>query len=283
MAVVTERTSTTATALPVPFRVRRRYRETPDTWTLELEAPPGEELGYAPGQFTMLYAFGVGEVPISISGDPTAGGPLTQTVRAVGRVTEAICASRAGDTIGVRGPFGTGWPVDVARGQDVVIVAGGIGLAPLRPALYAVLADRAAFGSVSLLYGGRTPADLLFRRELERWRGRLDLDVGVTVDAGTGDWRGSVGLVTKLIGRASFDPGASVAFVCGPEIMMRVTAKALVEQSIPPESVYISMERNMRCAVAHCGHCQYGPTLTCRDGAVYRYDTLAPLLEVREL
>jgi NAD(P)H-flavin reductase len=173
--------------------------------------------------------------------------------------------------------------VEAARGQDVLIVAGGIGLAPLRPALYAVLADRAAFGSVSLLYGSRTPDELLFRQELERWRGRLDLDVGVTVDAGTGDWRGSVGLVTKLIGRASFDPAATVAFVCGPEIMMRVTARALVEQGVAPDSVYISMERNMRCAVAHCGHCQYGPTLICRDGAVYRYDTLAPLLEVREL
>jgi NAD(P)H-flavin reductase len=283
MAVATEQTGASLTALPAPFTVRRRHRETPDTWTLELEAPPGEELTYGPGQFTMLYAFGIGEVPVSISGDPAAGGPLTQTVRAVGRITEAICASRPGDAIGVRGPFGTSWPVEAARGQDVLIVAGGIGLAPLRPALYAVLADRAAFGSVSLLYGSRTPDELLFRQELERWRGRLDLDVGVTVDAGTGDWRGSVGLVTKLIGRASFDPAATVAFVCGPEIMMRVTARALVEQGVAPDSVYISMERNMRCAVAHCGHCQYGPTLICRDGAVYRYDTLAPLLEVREL
>ena len=279
MAVATDRA---LAAPPVPFRVARRRRETADTWTLDLESPR-DEITFAPGQFTMLYAFGIGEVPISISGDPSADGALTQTVRAVGRVSEAICASRPGDTIGVRGPFGSAWPVDAARGQDVLIVAGGIGLAPLRPALYAVLADRAAFGSVSLLYGGRTPEDLLFRRELERWRGRLDLDVGVTVDVGTGDWRGSVGLVTKLIARASFEPGATVAFLCGPEIMMRVTAEALVEQGVDSDSIYLSMERNMRCAVAHCGHCQFGPTLICRDGAVYRYDTLAPLLEVREL
>ncbi len=267
----------------MPFSVRRRHRETSDTWTLELEAPPGEELAYTPGQFTMLYAFGIGEVPISISGDPLASGPLTQTVRAVGRVSEALCAARQGDAIGVRGPFGTAWPVEAAHGSDVVIVAGGIGLAPLRPALYAVLADRAAYGSVSLLYGTRTPADLLFRQELEGWRGRLDIDVGVTVDVGTGEWRGSVGLVTKLIDRASFDAGDTVAFVCGPEIMMRVTAQALIDHGVPADSIYISMERNMRCAVAHCGHCQYGPTLICRDGAVYRYDTIAPLLEVRGL
>ena len=279
MAVATDRT---LAAPPVPFRVARRRRETADTWTLDLESPR-DEITFAPGQFTMLYAFGIGEVPVSISGDPSADGALTQTVRAVGRVSEAICASRPGDAIGVRGPFGSAWPVDAARGQDVVIVAGGIGLAPLRPALYAVLADRGAFGSVSLLYGGRTPEDLLFRRELERWRGRLDLDVGVTVDVGTGDWRGSVGLVTKLIGRVSFEPGSTVAFVCGPEIMMRVTAEALVDAGVGADSIYLSMERNMRCAVAHCGHCQFGPTLICRDGAVYRYDTLAPLLEVREL
>jgi NAD(P)H-flavin reductase len=283
MAVVTERATAATTALPVPFTVQRRQRETPDTWTLELEVPSGEELRFAPGQFTMVYAFGVGEVPISISGDPASPRRLVHTVRAVGPVTEAVCATRPGGVLGVRGPFGTDWPVEAARGSDVVIVAGGIGLAPLRPAIYSLLANRGAYGRISLLYGGRTPSDLLYRRELERWRGRLDLDVGVTVDAAMGDWRGSVGVVTRLIDRASFDPTAAMAFVCGPEIMMRVTAQALVDQGIPADSVHISMERNMRCAVAHCGHCQYGPTLICRDGAVYRYDAMAPLLRVREL
>ena len=283
MAVATERTRTAFAAPPAPFRVVRRRRETADTWTLELEPLANGALEFAAGQFTMLYAFGVGEVPISISGDPTRPGALTHTVRAVGRVSEAICAVRPGETLGVRGPFGSAWPVDVARGHDVLIVAGGIGLAPLRPALYSVLAERGAFGRVSLLYGGRTPADLLFRRELERWRGRLDLDVLVTVDTAGGDWRGSVGVVTRLVDRASFDPADTVAFVCGPEIMMRVTGESLVEHGIASDNVYLSMERNMRCAVAHCGHCQYGPTLICRDGPVYRHDLLAPLLEVREL
>lgn len=283
MAVATEHASAPVAPFPAPFTVTRRRRETADTWTLELEPGTGDPLAFAPGQFTMLYAFGVGEVPISISGDPTRPGPLTHTVRAVGRVSEALCASRRGGTIGVRGPFGSTWPVDEARGHDVLIVAGGIGLAPLRPALYSVLADRAAFGRVSLLYGGRTPGDLLFRRELERWRGRLDLDVLVTVDSAGAEWRGSVGVVTRLIGRASFQPADTVAFVCGPEMMMRVTAGALVEHGVGSERIHLSMERNMRCAVAHCGHCQYGPTLICRDGPVYRHDALAGLLEVREL
>ncbi len=261
----------------------RRRKETPDTWTLELESAAGDGLAYAPGQFTMLYAFGIGEVPISISGDPSRGGRLVHTVRAVGAVTEAVCASRPGSFLGVRGPFGSPWPVDTARGADVLVVAGGIGLAPLRPVLYSVLAERAEYGAVSLLYGSRTPADLLYHRELEGWRGRFDLDVHVTVDSGDADWRGSVGVVTKLIPRAVADPARAVAFLCGPEVMMRITAQSLIDAGIAPERIFLSMERNMRCAVAHCGHCQFGPTLICRDGPVYRHDAIAPLLEVREL
>ena len=265
---------------PRPFRVVRRRRETADTWTLALEPVDGPPLQVAPGQFTMLYAFGIGEVPISVSGDVT--GPLVHTVRAVGAVTRTICAPRP-TVLGVRGPFGNAWPVDAAEGCDVVIVAGGIGLAPLRPALYEVLRRREAFGEVVLLYGSRTPAELLFRRELERWRGRFDLQVGVTVDRGLDGWRGEVGVVPKLVGSARFDPDRAVAMVCGPEIMMRFAAEALLARGLPPERVHVSMERNMRCGLGHCGHCQLGPTLICRDGPVYRWDEIEPLMEVREL
>lgn len=283
MATLAEPAPPTLAPLPTPWRVMQRNRETPDTWTLELEAQLGAELAFRPGQFTMVYAFGVGEVPVSISGDPAQPYRLVHTVRAVGPVSTAIGSTRPGELLGIRGPFGSTWPVETARGGDLLIVAGGIGLAPLRPAIYAVLANRAAYGRVSLLYGGRTPSDLLFRRELERWRGRLDFDVAVTVDTALGGWRGSVGVVTRLIDRASFAAAETTALLCGPEIMMRVTAQSLLEAGIASERIHLSMERNMRCAVAHCGHCQLGPTLICRDGPVYRHDRLAPLLEVREL
>jgi anaerobic sulfite reductase subunit B len=266
---------------PRPFRVAGRWRELADTWTLELEPLAGARLAPVPGQFTMLYAFGVGEVPISVSGDPQ--GPLVHTVRAVGAVSQAICAAQPGDVLGVRGPFGNGWPVQAAAGSDVVVVAGGIGLAPLRPAVLQILGRRGEYGDVALLYGSRTPADLLYATELQRLRGRFDLQVDVTVDSAEGGWRGKVGVVPKLVGSARFDPGSTVAFVCGPEIMMHFAARALLDRGVAAERIYVSMERNMRCGLGHCGHCQLGPTLICRDGPVYRYDEIRQLLGAREL
>jgi NAD(P)H-flavin reductase len=269
--------------VPLPYLVARKRRENHDNWTLELEpvADAVEQIG--PGQFTMLYAFGVGEVPISTSGDLERSATLVHTIRAVGPVTRALCAAKAGDVIGVRGPFGNRWPIHEAWGRDLVVVGGGVGLPPLRPVLYHALGHRADFGRVVLLYGGRTPDDLLFRRELERWRGHFDMDVDVTVDAAGSDWTGKVGVVTKLIPPAPFDPAEAVAFVVGPEMMMRFTARALLERGMAAERIWISMERTMRCGVGLCGHCQLGPTLICRDGPVYRWDELAPLLEVPEL
>jgi NAD(P)H-flavin reductase len=263
---------------PRPFRVERKSRETHDTWTLSLAPVHGEELEVAPGQFTMLYAFGVGEVPISVSGPP-----LVQTIRAVGPVTRALCAARTGTVIGVRGPFGTSWPVEEVKGMDVLILAGGVGLPPVRPALYHLLDHRADYGRIVLLYGARTPSDLVFAKELERWRSRLDVDVDVTVDAASGDWRGKVGVVTTLIPRAQLDVGETAAFVVGPEIMMRFAARALVDAGFDAEQIWLSMERSMKCGAGLCGHCQFGPSLICRDGAVYPYPEIEPYLGVREL
>ena len=264
---------------PRPFRVEARRRETHDTWTLELAPVGGTSLDPSPGQFTMIYAFGVGEVPISVSGQP--GEALVHTVRAVGPVTQAICSAEPGATLGIRGPLGNSWPIEAARGCDVVVVAGGIGLAPLRPVLYRALAGRGDYGRVVLLYGGRTPADLLYTDELEAWRNSIDVDV--TVDSADESWRGKVGVVPKLIGSAQLDPATAHAFVCGPEIMMRFAAEALEERGVPAERIHVSLERNMRCGVGHCGHCQLGPTLVCLDGPVYTYGEIEQLLGVRSL
>lgn len=269
--------------VPVPHRVRSRRRETADTVTLALE-PLGEALAPCqPGQFNMLSAFGVGEVPISMSGNPDDGGPLLHTVRAVGAVTRALCRARKGDVIGVRGPYGTTWDVAGAVGRDVVVVAGGIGLAPLRGTVRQLLARRAHYGEVAVLVGARTPDALLYPRELQSWRSRFDVQVDVSVDLAAAPWQGHVGVVTKLIPWVRFDPSHTTAFLCGPEIMMRYAAAALVERGVAAADVRLSAERNMKCGVAVCGHCQLGPLLLCRDGPVLTYDRLGPLLEVREL
>jgi NAD(P)H-flavin reductase len=266
--------------LPAVVRVRNRRRETRDTWTLSVDAG---DFAFQPGQFNMLYAFGIGEIPVSVSGDPGRSGPLMHTVRAVGDVSRALTRLKLGDALGVRGPFGSAWPVAESRGFDVVVVAGGLGLAPLRPAICRLFAEREHYGRIAVLYGTRSPDDILYRREIESWRRRLDVEAEVTVDHAKSGWHGSVGVVTKLIGRAAFDPDRTVALVCGPEIMMRFAATALETAGIASERIHVSMERNMKCAIGQCGHCQLGPTLVCRDGPVMRYDRVNRLLTVREL
>lgn len=266
--------------LPRAARVLRRVRETRDTVTLTIDDEASRS--FRPGQFTMMLAPGNYEVAISISGDPS-GGELVQTIRAVGAPTRAVTRLQPGDVLGIRGPFGTCWPIEDATGSDVVIVAGGIGLAPLRPALYHVLANRARYGRVLLRYGARTPDDILYRKELARWRGRLDLDVGITVDVAAPDWRGDVGVVTRLIARGGFDRSSTIALLCGPEVMMRFAAAALLDAGLGQDDIWVSMERNMICGVGLCGHCQLGPLVICRDGPVLRLDRVAPLWSVREL
>jgi NAD(P)H-flavin reductase len=218
-----------------------------------------------------------------MSGDPAASGIYVHTVRDVGVVSGAIAKLDAGAMLGVRGPYGTPWPVEAAEGNDVVFVAGGLGLAPLRPAIYHVLARREHYGRVVILYGTRSPSDILFRNEVERWRRRLDLEVLVTVDRADAAWRGDVGVVPRLIARAGFDPHSAVAMVCGPEVMMRFTANALQAAGVGSERIYLSMERNMKCAIGLCGHCQFGPDFVCKDGPVMRYDRIADIMTVREI
>jgi len=270
--------------IPELLKIQRVRKENHDTFTLELEPHNGSgRFPFAPGQFNMLYVYGVGEIPISISGDPTDPRVLVHTTRAVGNVTRAMLKLKKGDLVGVRGPLGTSWPVEEAVGRDVVIVTGGIGLAPLRPAIYKILAERGRYGSVVLLYGARTPADLLFRKELERWRGKLHLEVDVTVDHATPDWFGKVGVVTTLIPRAPFDPHGAIAFVCGPEVMMRFTVFELENRGVSADRIHVSMERNMKCGLGLCGRCQCGPKFVCRDGPVFRFAEIRKIFETREV
>jgi anaerobic sulfite reductase subunit B len=263
--------------VPTPYRVARRRRETHDTWTLELE-PAGDDAvaAFGPGQFAMLYAFGAGEVPISVSALPSM-----HTVRDMGAVSAALCRARRGEVLGLRGPFGTSWPVETARGSDIVVLAGGIGLAPLRPVVPPP---------------PRTPRALRPRRRALR----RPLARGAAVHRraralaralrGRGHRRpgrrrlaGRVGVVTTLVPRATFDPDHPVAMICGPEVMMRFAVAALRERCFPSEAILVSLERGTKCAVGSCGHCQLGRAFVCKDGPVFRWDAVEPLLRVREL
>ncbi len=274
-------------APPRRYRVAKTRRETHDTVTMTLDAIDAAVPAPAPGQFTMLTVFGVGEVPISVSGadEPRieadqGAGTLVQTLRAVGAVTKALHDAKRGAVVGVRGPFGVGWDLAAARDRDVLVIAGGLGLAPLHPVLRAILGRRQLYRRVSVLVGARTPADILYIDELEQIS---DAHVAVTVDQPDDGWHGKVGLVTTLLAGAAFDPEDAVAYVCGPELMMRFTAEALVRHGVAADRIQLSLERNMRCGVGLCGHCQLGPLIVCRDGPVVTYDRVEPLLTVREL
>jgi NAD(P)H-flavin reductase len=269
--------------VPSVYRVAGVHRELPDTVTLMLAPTSGSKPSFEPGQFNMLYAFGVGEVPISMSAMAEDDGVFVHTVRDVGAVSGALVRLEPGAPVGVRGPFGSHWPVREAEGADVVIVAGGLGLAPLRPAIHVILANRLRYKRVVILAGSRKPDDLLFKEDLEEWRRRLDVDIDVTVDHADVDWRGNVGVVPALIPRAGFDPRETTALICGPEVMMRFTVTALRHAGVAPERIYLSMERNMKCAIGLCGHCQFGPNFICKDGPVMRYDRIADIFAVREL
>ena len=272
--------------VPHLYTVQRTRAEIPLTATMELAPASGSGIAaFAAGQFNMIYVFGVGEIPISISGDPSRieePRTLVHTTRAVGAVSRAITALKVGEMVGVRGPFGTSWPLEPAEGHDMVLVAGGIGLAPLRPAVYHILAHRERYGRVALLYGAREEEDLLFQNELGSWQ-QGGVEVVLTVDQATPSWHGHVGVVTRLLARADFDPATAIAMICGPEIMMRFTALGLEQQGVSMDRIFVSLERNMQCAIGFCGHCQYSSYFICKDGPVFLYQHVHQLLQEREI
>ncbi len=266
--------------VPRAIPVGQVERETHDTFTLGLDFT---DFRFAPGQFNMLYAFGVGEAPISISGDPADRRHIRHTIRMVGDVTRNLCSLKPGELLGVRGPFGAAWPLPQAPDQDIVLVAGGIGLAPIRPVIYQLLRRRSHFRRVTLLYGARSPQDILFKAELDAWRQGEDLDVLVTVDQSDVEWNGRVGVVTALFDRIDVRPSQTSVMICGPEIMMRFATRNLERLGIPSARIFVSMERNMKCAVGLCGHCQYGPDFLCREGPILPFSRIENRLLVPEV
>lgn len=265
---------------PVPVRISKVIRETHDTYTLTTVPADRVNLpAFLPGQFSMVSELGVGEVPISISGDADVPNQFVYTIRAVGKVTESLVRHKAGDYIGVRSSYGTAWPVDAARGRDVLLIAGGIGLAPLRPVLSHIARHRGDYGRLVVLYGARTPKDLLFRRQFRMWAALPETQILVTVDRGDSEWTGHVGVVTRLLDFASIRPDCTTAMMCGPEIMMHFAIRALESRGLTPSQVFLSMERNMECAVGFCGHCQMGPFFLCKDGPVFALNDIQPWLE----
>ena len=270
--------------LPARYRVTRTRRENADVVTLEMRPADGGEVpAFAPGQFNMLYAFGTGEIPISMSGDPANRRGYVHSIRRVGMVSGALTRLATGDMLGLRGPFGSAWPVARAQGGDVLVAAGGIGLLPLRPMLYRLAAERERYGRVMLVYGGRRPDELVFTDELEHWRREHRIEVLVTVDFADDRWHGPVGTVLPLLSRLRLHPERLTAFVCGPEIMMTRTIVELANRGLAHERMYLSLERNMKCAIGLCGHCQLGSHFVCREGAVFDYAQAAALLQVPEL
>jgi len=267
--------------LPRFFRVQDNQRETAGVHTLTIEKP-ADGFAFRPGQFNMLYAFGIGEAAISISGhsdDPY----LTHTVRAIGKVTEALAAFEPGTPIGVRGPFGSPWPMDLCEGRDVLVVGGGLGVCPLRGALRQLLRHRDRFGNVACLVGARGPDQLVYWPEFQDLEQSADIQLQITVDHAPPDWQRNVGVVTDLLPRVRIDPDKTIALLCGPEVMMRFAAEAIEDLGVAPERIFVSMERNMKCAIGHCGRCQLGPNYVCKDGPVFTWERIGRLVTRSEI
>ncbi|MGB8853082.1 MAG: FAD/NAD(P)-binding protein [Pirellulales bacterium] len=264
-------------------RVTAIRPEAPGVFTIDLVfREPCHAFGFAPGQFTMLHLPGIGEAAISIASDPAVPSPVSHTFRAVGNVTHALARLAVGDEVLVRGPFGRGWPLAAIRGRDVIVAAGGVGLASLRAAICHLARHRSDYGSVAILHGAKTPADLLYPQEYDWWRG-VGLNVFTIVDAADSRWPGAHGVVPDLFADLDIDPGSTSLFCCGPEPMMHAVVARALQAFIASSDIFLALERNMSCAAGFCGLCQFGPAFVCKDGPVFRHDTIAAFLAVPHL
>ena len=264
--------------LPREAEVVGRTDESPNTFSLQLRLTDGQPYSSAPGQFNMLYLYGAGEVPISIVGD--GNGVLTHTIRALGRVTRGLQHLRIGDRIGLRGPYGRGWPMREAQGRDVIVVTGGLGCAPSVSIIQYILERRTQYGRLSILQGVKHTDDLIWRGQYETWSQLPNVRVLLAADVASPGWKGHVGLVTALFDQVKIS-AETCAMLCGPEPMMRAAANGLHARGVAADHIHLSMERNMQCAVGHCGHCQFGGQFVCRDGPVFAWPAVRELLGTR--
>lgn len=266
--------------LPTTAIIKGRRQESATIFTLDLSfTNPSLHSNYSfhPGQFNMIYLYGVGEVAISISSDPKENALISHTIRAVGRVTKALAKLTVGDFVGIRGPYGQGWPLKESCGKDVIIVTGGLGCAPVVSVISYILARRDQYGTLSILQGVKHSDDLIFRKQYAHWQRHPNTKIYIAADQAGPKWPWSVGYVTDMIQQLTLNPENTVAMMCGPEGMMHAAISALVQRHIPEESIFLSMERNMECGIGQCGHCQYGGLFICKDGPVFAYPQIKAL------
>jgi NAD(P)H-flavin reductase len=261
--------------------IHAEIENTSTVWLRFKDPALRKDYTFQPGQFNMLYLPGYGEAAISICSDIGERDVIGHTVRFVGNVTRAVSRLKIGDPIGLRGPFGTHWPIEQLEGKDILLAAGGIGLPPLRPVIYHIIRNRAKYGKVILLYGARTPGDLLYTTQFEEWR-KADIDVQVTVDRADDTWKGQVGVVPLLFYHFRLDQAKTAVMTCGPEIMIRFVVFEALARRIPDDQIFVSLERNMKCGQGSCGHCQLGPFFICKDGPVFPFSALKPYFGVEE-
>ena len=269
----------TSIYLPSPAEIIRAEQLTKMEKLFEIRLKNGRDLGHQPGQFVEVSLFGIGEAPISISSSPTQKGSFELAVRAVGNVTKALHSLSSGASLGIRGPFGKGFPVEELKGKDILFVAGGIGLVPLRSLINYVLDNRPAYGRVLVLFGAKTPAEQLFLEDLARWRASKEMEYLETVDRSDGQWQGNVGVITTLFRKISIDPEKTVAVIVGPPIMYRFAILEAQAKGIPDDQLIVSLERRMKCGVGKCGHCQINNLYVCQEGPVFNY---AKIKDVKE-
>lgn len=268
---------------PLTMKIVAKNEESPDIFTLTLQFMEEKQTDYdfQPGQFNMLYLFGVGEVPISILAHGEANTLYAHTIRRVGRVTQGLSLLKVGDCVGLRGPFGRGWPLDKAQGKDVLIVTGGLGCAPSVSIIHHILKHRSLYGRLIILQGVKHSDDLIFKKQYNEWAQLPDVQVALAADMSQPNWPGHTGLITELLDQVHLDLHQTICMMCGPEGMMRATAERLTHLQLPEEAIYLSLERNMECAIGHCGHCQFGGTFICKEGPVFNYAEVKFLLTQR--